>query len=26
LPDLYGSGAFPVDYPNKLDRAKQRTG
>jgi murein L,D-transpeptidase YafK len=26
LPDLYGSGAFPINYPNKLDRAKQRTG
>ncbi len=26
LPDLYGSGAFPVDYPNYLDKAKRRTG
>lgn len=26
LPDLYGSGAFPVNYPNILDRAKDRTG
>lgn len=26
LPDLYGSGAFPVDYPNKVDAWRQRTG
>lgn len=26
LPDLYGSGAFPVDYPNRYDRYKKRTG
>ena len=26
LPDLYGSGAFPVDYPNRLDRYRKRTG
>lgn len=26
LPDLYGSGAFPVDYPNDWDRALGRTG
>ena len=26
LPDLYGSGAFPVDYPNVLDRGRKRTG
>jgi murein L,D-transpeptidase YafK len=26
LPDLYGSGAFPVDYPNAWDQFKQRTG
>ena len=26
LPDLYGEGAFPVDYPNRLDRYRQRTG
>ena len=26
LPDLYGSGAFPVDYPNKIDRWRKRTG
>lgn len=26
LPDLYGSGAFPVNYPNTYDRAKRRTG
>lgn len=26
LPDLYGSGAFPVDYPNDWDRAQGRTG
>ncbi len=26
LPDLYGSGAFPVDYPNKVDRWRKRTG
>ena len=26
LPDLYGEGAFPVDYPNKLDMFRKRTG
>jgi len=26
LPDLYGSGAFPVDYPNVVDKWRQRTG
>lgn len=26
LPDLYGSGAFPVDYPNAWDQFRQRTG
>ena len=26
LPDLYGSGAFPVDYPNSWDRQLGRTG
>ena len=26
LPDLYGKGAFPVDYPNRFDRFKKRTG
>lgn len=26
LPELYGSGAFPVDYPNDWDRAHGRTG
>jgi murein L,D-transpeptidase YafK len=26
LPDLYGSGAFPVDYPNDWDRKLRRTG
>jgi murein L,D-transpeptidase YafK len=26
LPDLYGSGAFPVDYPNAWDQFMQRTG
>ena len=26
LPELYGSGAFPVDYPNAWDRWHQRTG
>lgn len=26
LPDLYGKGAFPVDYPNRLDRYRKRTG
>lgn len=26
LPELYGSGAFPVDYPNDWDRALGRTG
>jgi len=26
LPDLYGSGAFPIDYPNPRDRLLGRTG
>lgn len=26
LPDLYGSGAFPVNYPNKIDLWRKRTG
>ncbi len=26
LPDLYGKGAFPVNYPNKYDRFMNRTG
>ena len=26
LPDLYGKGAYPVDYPNVYDRALKRTG
>lgn len=26
LPDLYGKGAYPVDYPNTYDRALNRTG
>ena len=26
LPDLYGKGAFPVNYPNRFDRALNRTG
>ena len=26
LPDLYGAGAFPIDYPNSWDRRLQRTG
>lgn len=26
LPDLYGAGAFPLDYPNFWDRIKNRTG
>ena len=26
LPDLYGTGAFPVDYPNAWDRLNERTG
>lgn len=26
LPDLYGAGAFPVDYPNDWDRMLRRTG
>ena len=26
LPDLYGGGAFPVNYPNRLDRYRERTG
>ncbi len=26
LPDLYGKGAFPVNYPNLFDRYRKRTG
>lgn len=26
LADLYGSGAFPLDYPNEWDRKNRRTG
>ena len=26
LPDLYGEGAFPINYPNTWDRRKNRTG
>jgi murein L,D-transpeptidase YafK len=26
LPDLYGKGAFPVNYPNRFDLYRQRTG
>jgi len=26
LPDLYGGGAFPLDYPNGRDRVQGRTG
>ncbi len=26
LPDLYGKGAFPVNYPNRYDRYRKRTG
>ena len=26
LPDLYGEGAFPINYPNAWDLRKQRTG
>lgn len=26
LPPLYGSGAFPVNYPNELDRRRNKTG
>ena len=26
LPDLYGAGAIPLDYPNPLDKALGRTG
>ena len=26
LPDLYGKGAFPVNYPNRYDRFLKRTG
>jgi len=26
LPDLYGKGAFPVNYPNLVDRYRNRTG
>lgn len=26
LPPMYGSGAFPVDYPNEYDRRQRKTG
>lgn len=26
LPDLYGKGAFPVNYPNRYDKSLKRTG
>ena len=26
LPDLYGKGAFPIDYPNRYDKSLKRTG
>jgi murein L,D-transpeptidase YafK len=26
LPDLYGSGAYPIDYPNVFDKGLKRTG
>lgn len=26
LPDLYGTGAFPINYPNEWDRRQGRTG
>jgi murein L,D-transpeptidase YafK len=26
LPDLYGAGAFPINYPNAWDKRKHRTG
>lgn len=26
LPDLYGAGAFPVNYPNRVDKWRKRTG
>lgn len=26
LPDLYGTGAFPINYPNSWDRRQKRTG
>ena len=26
LPDLYGDGAFPINYPNAWDRSHNRTG
>ena len=26
LPDLYGEGAFPINYPNAWDKRNQRTG
>jgi murein L,D-transpeptidase YafK len=26
LPDLYGAGALPINYPNARDKRKQRTG
>lgn len=26
LPDLYGAGAYPINYPNQWDKIKNRTG
>lgn len=26
LPELYGAGAFPLDYPNALDQRRKKTG
>jgi murein L,D-transpeptidase YafK len=26
LPDFYGSGAYPIDYPNDMDRQRGKTG
>lgn len=26
LPDLYGDGAFPLNYPNEIDRFERKTG
>lgn len=26
LPPMYGSGAFPINYPNEFDRKQQKTG
>ena len=26
LPPLYGTGAFPINYPNEIDKRRQRTG